>query len=61
VESVFYHLAYGLVHGRRSSESFEEVYERPRFALDYLGIDHRRNALADPLIMAALCSSSGSA
>jgi hypothetical protein len=51
-ESLFYHLAYGHVRGRRSDMSFVEVFERLRFALDYLEIDPSRRSLADPLLAA---------
>ena len=51
-ESIFYHLAFGHVRGRRSDLSFVEVYERLRFALDYLLIDPDRHSLANPLLAA---------
>ncbi len=51
-ESLFYHLAYGYIRGRRSDLPFVEVYERLRFALDYLLIDPDRHSLAEPLLAA---------
>jgi hypothetical protein len=33
------------------------VYEKPKFALDYLGIDRSERSLADPLISAEFAES----
>ena len=52
-ESLFYHLSYGYVRGRRSQLAFVEVFEKLLFALDYLGIDSGAHPLADPLLAAA--------
>ena len=49
-ESLFYHLAYGYVRGRRSDLAFIEVYQKLIFALDQLGIDPGRHPLAEPLL-----------
>jgi hypothetical protein len=52
IESMFYHLAYGYARGRPSNLSWEEVYERLRFAVGFLGVDDSQNALSDPLLHA---------
>lgn len=51
-ESLFYHLAYGYVRGRRSDLLLREVFEKLKFALDYLGIDPGPRPLDQPLIAA---------
>jgi hypothetical protein len=51
-ESLFYHLAYGFVRGGRSNLLLEEVFEKLKFSLDYLGIDRDRRPLANPLVAA---------
>lgn len=51
-ESLFYHLAYGFVRGERSDLMLEEVYEKLKFSLDYLGIDRTKHPLANPLVAA---------
>jgi hypothetical protein len=56
-ESLFYHLAFGYVRGRRSDLLLREVYEKLKFALDYLGIDRSERSLADPLISAEFSES----
>ena len=52
IEALFYHLAYGYVHGRESQLPFADVYERLKFTLPFLGIDKERDALTNPLLMA---------
>lgn len=56
VEGLFYHLAYGYLRGASTAQAFVEVYERLRVALDMLRIDTRRDALADPLVQAAIAT-----
>jgi CHAT domain len=50
VESLFYHLAYGFIRGRRSNLDFKEVYERLKFALEILAIDKLKDSLGEPLL-----------
>jgi len=57
-ESLFYHLAYGTYKGKRSDLSFREVYERLKFALDYLGIDDHKRPLVDPMLEAVFADES---
>jgi CHAT domain len=57
-ESLFYHLAYGTYKGKPSDLSFREIYERLRFALDYLGIDDHKRPLVDPMLEAAFADES---
>jgi hypothetical protein len=52
VESLFYHLAYGYVGGEHSRMDLREVYERLKFSLYFLGIDHVRDPLTRPLLVA---------
>jgi hypothetical protein len=49
-ESLFYHLAYGYIHGRRSDLSMQSVYEKLKFSLDYLGIDRSPSSLTEPML-----------
>lgn len=51
-ESLFYHLAYGYIHGRRSDLSMQAVYEKLKFSIDYLGIDRSARALTEPMLAA---------
>jgi hypothetical protein len=50
-EALFYHLAYGYFHGSDSKLLLTEVYERLKFSLDFLGIDHRRDSLTNPILV----------
>ena len=49
-EALFYHLAYGYLHGRRSDLSLRAVYEKLKFSLDYLSIDRNARSLTEPML-----------
>ena len=51
-ESLFYHLAYGYVRGRRSDLTMQQVYDRLTFSLEYLGVDRADRSSDGPLLAA---------
>jgi hypothetical protein len=52
IESLFYHLLIGNVPKQNREMSIFTIYEKLKFVIDYLLIDHHKEPLSDPLLVA---------